>query len=336
MTTHTTLVTIAQPRLIAQHITVHAASTVALVPRDGGSNDYMALLVDGAYYDLVMTKHISGRPEIEVALQAALAQVQAAIAALTPTSDMPIATPAQILARAVELRADAVLAHDATTVRALDRVIVALTCGAQAWWADGDLCVTSINSPGVIYALSCGVCSCEARKPCWHMALLDLILDIQDTAAGDADLEADADDDADESGATTIQLDITRPAPAATPAPLRLSDYAIRRFVLIPALRRTAAFLASLRTHNDPPAPEPNPLGDEPGDTCPDEYRARTAHGRRLARARTASSYARPLFAERDAEDARLAAKGELRAQLEVVQARRAARVATQAMNELY
>lgn len=270
-----------------------------------------------------------------------------------PTSDMPIPTPAIILVRAVELRADAVQARDDGTVRQLDRVIVSLSCGASAWWLDGNLCVTSVNSPGVIYVISCGVCSCPARKPCWHMQLLDLILDIQDTLAGDADFEADADDaaalldapdddtdDDDESGATFIQLDITRPTPAAPRTPWVLSDYAVRRFILVPALRRTAAFLASQRALRcDPPPPEPPAVGDGPGeDYPPPDSRARTAHGRRLATARSAHpAYSRPLFAERDAEDARRQAKGELRAQLEIVQTRRqAAREAADALNALY
>jgi hypothetical protein len=87
-------ITIEQPRLIKDR-TVHlrTGSTVELVKFDGYDDTYWSLLVDGRYYPLVMAKFMHGRPEIETSLQAALAQVQAAIAALA--DDVPTDNPDQ-------------------------------------------------------------------------------------------------------------------------------------------------------------------------------------------------------------------------------------------------
>jgi hypothetical protein len=109
-------------------------------------------------------------------------------------SDQAIPAAADILAVAKEQRADAVRQNDGATVRQLDKVIVGITCGAQLRWVLGDLHVSSVNNPGTTYVLSCGQCSCPAFKPCWHLKLLEILLDMLDTAAGDADMEADADE----------------------------------------------------------------------------------------------------------------------------------------------
>jgi len=109
-------------------------------------------------------------------------------------SDLMIPAAADILVVAKEQRADAVQQHDAATIRQLDRVIVGVACGARIWWDLGDLHVTSVNNPGAEYIVSCGQCNCPAFKPCWHMKLWDILLDMLDTAAGDADMEADADE----------------------------------------------------------------------------------------------------------------------------------------------
>src|SRR5262245_28861998 len=79
-------ITITAERLTTHTIPLTADSTVELVKHTPYQQTYMALLVDGRYYDLVLVKFISGRPEIEEALDMVLAAVQAAIKELQPTA----------------------------------------------------------------------------------------------------------------------------------------------------------------------------------------------------------------------------------------------------------
>lgn len=85
-------VTINEPGLREASILVTAGSTAELVRYDWplSANLWTALLIDGSYYPLIMTKFIAGRPHHQEALDRALTQVQQAIAALqTPTADQP-------------------------------------------------------------------------------------------------------------------------------------------------------------------------------------------------------------------------------------------------------
>lgn len=76
------------PRLVAQAIPVTSASTAELVehldgaPDDWTAQPWRALLVDGRWYDLILSKHVIGRPEAQAALDAALAAVEAGIRGL--------------------------------------------------------------------------------------------------------------------------------------------------------------------------------------------------------------------------------------------------------------
>lgn len=100
-----------------------------------------------------------------------------------------------IQARILDLRADALHQSDATTVRQLDRLTKALDAGMLFCWNDdGDLCIASASTPGQVYTASRHGCTCEARKPCKHLALRSILLEMFDEAATDADIEADCDE----------------------------------------------------------------------------------------------------------------------------------------------
>jgi len=109
-------------------------------------------------------------------------------------SDLPIPPASLILARVAELRADATHQRDTERARQLGHLHDALKAGIRMTWVLGDLLVSSASTPGVVYTVSCGDCTCPARKPCKHLALAEVLLDMLDTQAGDADLEADCDE----------------------------------------------------------------------------------------------------------------------------------------------
>lgn len=105
-------------------------------------------------------------------------------------SDAPIPAASDIIARAAELRESAVRQNDSACVRQIDRLIVSVACGARMAWDRGVLLVQSLNTPSNIYRVRCGQCTCKATKPCWHNALYELLLDMQQTEADTADMEA--------------------------------------------------------------------------------------------------------------------------------------------------
>lgn len=106
---------------------------------------------------------------------------------ILPSSDLPIPPAADITARAVELRMSAVRQQDAPAVRQAERVIVGVACGARMAWDLGTLLVTSLNTPENVYRVRCGQCTCLARKPCWHVALCELLIELLETEAQTAD-----------------------------------------------------------------------------------------------------------------------------------------------------
>lgn len=92
-------------------ITVYAHSTVEATTQELYDTPYAGLMIDGQFHLLVQTKFLSGRPELQAALDAALAEVEAAIAAFRPaaqattiiytedadqTADLPILTLARV------------------------------------------------------------------------------------------------------------------------------------------------------------------------------------------------------------------------------------------------
>ena len=98
-----------------------------------------------------------------------------------------------ILTRASELRSDAILAHDDSTVRALDSIIVTVVCFYNSLeWDYQYLMVASASHPGLTHAVSPFGCSCEARKPCYHMRLRELLVDMFETEVVTADMDAEA------------------------------------------------------------------------------------------------------------------------------------------------
>jgi hypothetical protein len=109
-------------------------------------------------------------------------------------SDLPIPRTTDIIARIADLRRDAVQQCDTERTRQLNNLATALTAGIRMAWVLGDLLVSSASTPGVIYTVSCGSCNCPARKPCKHLALAEVLLDLLDAQSGDADLEADCDE----------------------------------------------------------------------------------------------------------------------------------------------
>lgn len=78
----TTTLTINCPGIAWQQITVTAASTVAETQQHLGSQLSTGLTVDGRFIPLVLSKHLDGRPDLAAAIEAALSQVEVAIAAL--------------------------------------------------------------------------------------------------------------------------------------------------------------------------------------------------------------------------------------------------------------
>lgn len=144
-------------------------------------------------------------------------------------------TTATIADRAAELIAMATRRNDTDAIAVLARVCENIAKGAQLRWDMYDLHVTSVNRPGAVYIVSCGVCDCPAYKPCWHIAAYEIAVELLDDQAGDADFEADADD----------------PEPLPTPAPFVLSDYAIQRFVVGPMVERTRKVIEAMRAAQD-------------------------------------------------------------------------------------
>ncbi len=50
---------------------------------------------------------------------------------------------------------------------------------------------TSCNTKGNIYRTTQHTCDCPAFKPCWHMRMFDLLLDMLQTEADTADMQCD-------------------------------------------------------------------------------------------------------------------------------------------------
>lgn len=105
---------------------------------------------------------------------------------------MRVPSKQRIIDRANDARADATAHHADDTVRHLDTLISNLYRGMSAKWnADGHLIVRSANTRGAVYTATSNNCSCPAYVDyCCHRRLLDLILDILDTEAETADMEA--------------------------------------------------------------------------------------------------------------------------------------------------
>lgn len=107
---------------------------------------------------------------------------------------MNIPTTTTIRARAADLIDTATRHGDTSAIAILDRVERNLAAGARLEWDLYDMTVYSANTLGAVYTVSCGFCTCPARKPCWHIAAYEIAIELLDDASDDADFESDADD----------------------------------------------------------------------------------------------------------------------------------------------
>ena len=111
-------------------------------------------------------------------------------------SDLAIPSAEQI-ADAAQEAGDLAWRHgDRATGGQFDRVRMNVLSGARLRWHAGDLLISSVNNPGAVYVVNRRGCSCPAgqkgKQTCWHIGLLELLIDIQQTAAESADIDADA------------------------------------------------------------------------------------------------------------------------------------------------
>ena len=115
---------------------------------------------------------------------------------MNTSQDFPLTPSAESIAGLAKERADLARGFDdATGARQLDRVRMNVLNGSRLTWHLGDLLISSLNTPGAVYSVNRSGCSCPngaaGRQTCWHVALFDLLLDMQEEAAATADMEAD-------------------------------------------------------------------------------------------------------------------------------------------------
>lgn len=125
-----------------------------------------------------------------------VAHYDATYAAVLTESDRALPPVADILAVAKE-RFDTAQQHgDYAGAAQLARLRQNLARGAHLTWQFGDLLVASVNTPGAVYTVNRRGCTCPngqaGRSSCWHVALYDLLLDMHQEAADEADEAADA------------------------------------------------------------------------------------------------------------------------------------------------
>jgi hypothetical protein len=114
----------------------------------------------------------------------------------TPVSDLSIPPALDILARAADLRRDYQRQHDASAVKALNAIIATVVCDYDVLSWDGPyLAVASESEVGKAHQVSAFGCSCEARRPCYHMRLRELLIGLMETEAETMDMEASNDED---------------------------------------------------------------------------------------------------------------------------------------------
>ena len=116
-------------------------------------------------------------------------------AALLAASDRALPPVAAILATAQERFATAQDAGDYPGAAQIARVRQNLSRGAHLTWQLGDLLISSVNTPGAVYTVNRRGCTCPngqaGKAQCWHVALFDLLLDMQQDAADAADSAAE-------------------------------------------------------------------------------------------------------------------------------------------------
>ena len=110
-------------------------------------------------------------------------------------ANLPIPPAADIADRAAAEAREAREQGDTARAARLDRVRMNVLRGANILWHHDELLVSSVNTPGAVYAISETGCTCPALKPCWHEELAALLVDMQDDALGDADFEAEPEEE---------------------------------------------------------------------------------------------------------------------------------------------
>lgn len=111
-----------------------------------------------------------------------------------PPSDLSLPDQADILSLLAERIGISELRGDGCAARRLGRAFDSIAAGAGVAWAMGDLLVESLNSPGTVYTVTTRGCSCRAGRNgllCWHREVYDALVELAETAADTADMEAE-------------------------------------------------------------------------------------------------------------------------------------------------
>lgn len=148
-----------------------------------------------------MAAHLTSEERI-VSGEAVLARWQEGLARRAdrqqpaPATDPTIPAAGVILDRARE-RGELARQHgDFQGARQLDRLRMNVARGAVLRWLGGDLLIQSINTPGAVYSVNRAGCTCPngaaGRSQCWHVALHDLLVELQEDATAAADILVDA------------------------------------------------------------------------------------------------------------------------------------------------
>ena len=136
-----------------------------------------------------------GRDWSEAEIDHWIAKYDARWEVATPDTDLTIPPAAEIMDLAAERAHIAHHHDDIAGATQLDRVRMNIHNGARLTWHYGDLLIQSVNHPGQVYSVSRRGCTCPngaaGRSTCWHVALYDLLLDLLDERATDADYAAD-------------------------------------------------------------------------------------------------------------------------------------------------
>lgn len=110
------------------------------------------------------------------------------------TSDLPIPRMADIIARALDYRASAERLKDMLLIDRIDRLINDKLPTARLCWELGTLLVSSPS--GHTYHVSRSGCDCinaqrSGKRACWHLLIHELLLDLFETEAETADMQAE-------------------------------------------------------------------------------------------------------------------------------------------------
>jgi hypothetical protein len=107
---------------------------------------------------------------------------------------LTIPSQQSILERCQDMRHDSQMQRDSSAVKAFNAIIASVVCDYDVLAWDGPyLTVASESHPGATHQVSAFGCSCEARRPCWHQRLRDLLISVFETECETSDMAADMD-----------------------------------------------------------------------------------------------------------------------------------------------